>query len=181
MDLRRLTHLARPVVGAITITLAAASCGRDVPPPAPQSVAGQPQNDLLGWTGNLVGTLLTCRPQPYAADSALIGPAGGTLSFGTNTLVIPAGALDHSVMVKGVAPSDTVNSVVFYPQGLEFERPASLTMSYANCGIVTWLLPRIAFTTDDLVILYLVPSLPNVFRKQVTGRIEHFTRYAMAW
>ena len=111
MDLRRITRLARPVVGAVVVALAAASCGRDMQPTAPQSVALQPQHDLLGGlVGRVVGSLLTCRPQPYAADSARIGRAGGTLTFGTNTLVIPPGAQRAPGMITRVAPAHTLNS-----------------------------------------------------------------------
>ncbi len=180
MDLRRMTRWTRPLVGVVAAALVAASCGRDpgmTGPRASTDLVGS----LLGTTTHLLGTLLTCRPLPAAADSALIGPAGGELRIGPHTLAIPPGALDRPVMISAVAPSDTVNSVAFSPEGLQFERPAELTMSFANCGLVARLLPRIAYTTDGLRLLYYVPSLADLFERDVTGQIRHFSRYAVAW
>jgi hypothetical protein len=176
MDLRSISRLTRPLLGAVAVALVVASCGRDAPTTGPR-----PSADLLGTTTRLVGSLLTCSPQPYAADSAVIGPSGGSLTFGHNRLVIPPGALAAPVRITGVAPSDSVNSVEFAPEGLQFARPAALTMSYANCGLVAWLLPKIAYTTDDLLLLYYVPSLANLFDRTVTGQLQHFSRYAIAW
>jgi len=183
MDLRRSTRWMRPVVGALAAALVAASCGRDGPtaPLSARPTATAPASDLLGTTVGLLGKLLTCSPLPYASDSALIGPAGGALHLGVHTLVIPPGALYRPVMIRGEAPSDTVNSVRLYPEGLQFARPAALTMSYANCGLVTWLLPRIAYTTDGLRLLYYIPTLGDLFTKRVTGQVSHFSRYAIAW
>lgn len=180
MDLRRQFRMTRPLLGVVAAALVAASCGRDTSMTGPR-----PSTDLvgslLGTTTHLVGSLLTCRPLPPAADSALIGPAGGALRLGPHTLVIPPGALERRVMIRGYAPSDSVNSVEFYPEGLQFERPAALTMSFANCGVVTLLLPRVAYTTDGLRLLYYVPSLADLFDHDVTGQIRHFSRYAVAW
>jgi len=183
MDLRRRTRLTRAILGALTAALVAASCGHDAPmaPLSARPTATAPASDLLGTTVGLVGKLLTCSPLPYAADSALIGPAGGALHLGVHTLVIPPGALHRPVMIRGEAPSDSVNSVRLYPEGLQFERPAALTMSYANCGLVAWLLPRIAYTTDGLRLLYYIPSLADLFTHHVTGQVSHFSRYAVAW
>jgi len=180
MDLRRSIGLARSIVGALAVTLVAASCGRDASPTAP-APSGTLMSDHGGSVGGLLGTLLKCQPLPYAVDSEVIGLAGGTLHLGPHTLVIPPGALRHAVMIKGEAPSDSVNSVRLYPHGLQFDRTVSLTMSYRNCGLVTWLLPRVAYTTDGLDFLYYVPSLADLLTQRVTGRIYHFSRYAIAW
>jgi hypothetical protein len=55
-------------------------------------------------------------------------------------------------------------------------------MSYANCGRVTWLLPkRIAYTTDALLILELLASLDNPLARRVSADLDHFSTYAVAW
>src|SRR5437667_124793 len=80
------------------------------------------------------------------------------------------------------APSDNVNRVRFQPEGLVFQRAATLTMSYANCSLLGKILPkRIAYTNDALAILSYVLSLDNLFGKYVTGRLNHFSNYAIAW
>ena len=95
---------------------------------------------------------------------------------------MPAGALDHNVTITAYAPSGTVNQVNFGPQGLQFDRSASLTMSYANCSLVGYLLPKhIAYVDHDLNILYLLQSVDNLLTQKVTGKVDHFSDYALAW
>ena len=84
--------------------------------------------------------------------------------------------------ITAVAPSDTVNQVRFFPEGLTFASPASLTMSYANCDALSQLEPKqIAYTTDALAILALLPSVDVLSQQQVTGQLQHFSTYAVAW
>jgi len=57
-------------------------------------------------------------------------------------------------MITAVVASGTVNAVRFEPEGLQFQRSAYLTMSYANCDLLHSLAPkRIAYTTDALDIV----------------------------
>jgi hypothetical protein len=121
---------------------------------------------------------------PAAHSAAVIGADGGTLVIGPHKLVIPAGALPDTVTITADAPSDTVNSIRFEPQGLVFAagHQAQLTLSYANCPLVAQLLPkRIAYTTDLLSILELLVSVDNVLLRRVSADIGHFSRYAIAW
>jgi hypothetical protein len=88
------------------------------------------------------------------------------------------------VLITARAPSDTVNSVTLGPSGLTFAagKPAQLTLSYANCSLVSQLLPQhIAYTTDLLKILSYIASVENPLAKTVTGNLPHFSRYAVAW
>lgn len=151
--------------------LALLSCA-DRAPLAPRT-----SPSLIGATG-----LLRCSPRPADSVTQTIGPDGGTLSVGAHRLVIPAGALVEPVTITAVAPSDTVNQVRFQPQGLVFLRPASLTMSYANCSLLGSLVPnRIAYTSDALVILEYLVSFDDLFSRSVTGQVQHFSTYAIAW
>lgn len=167
-------------VGAM---LAVQSCG-DATIVQPRRTAAPASNDLLGTLETLVaGTgLLSCNPLPSATATATIGPMGGRISAGASSLVIPAGALSAPVTITATAPSDNVNRVHFEPHGLVFQRPASLTISYANCGLIGSLLPRhIAYVDGDLNILYLLDALDNVWQRTVTSNIQHFSDYALAW
>jgi len=75
-----------------------------------------------------------------------------------------------------------VNRIQFQPEGLVFQRSAALTMSYANCNLLGKLLPkRIVYTDDALNILSYLLSLDNLFAKTVTGKLNHFSNYAIAW
>jgi hypothetical protein len=155
---------------------AAVSCGDQAPTePRPDAL-------LFGLLSSPKLSLVTCTPMPYDSVTQTVGPAGGTIQVGAYSLVIPAFALDSAVTITAVAPSDTVNAVRFQPQGLHFNQKASLTMSYANCGIVFWVLPQdIAYTDDSLNIIDVLPSVPNVWSQTVTGSIRHFSEYALAW
>lgn len=129
----------------------------------------------------LVG-LLRCTPQPADSATAVIGPLGGTITAGANTFTVPEGALLDSVSITMVAASDTVNRVHFEPEGLQFLQPASLTMSYANCDTFGSLIPKnIAWTTDLLVILDYLKSWDDHSAQTVTGQVNHFSEYAVAW
>ena len=111
-----------------------------------------------------------------------IGPGGGTIQIGPHRLVVPAGALSTTLTIQGVAPGDNVVSVHFEPEGLRFARPARLTLSYAHCPPMPRLLPkRIAYTTDLLEIQELLGSVDDLLRKRVSARLDHFSRYAVAW
>ena len=144
---------------------------------------------LLGSGDGLLGTgigsgLLACDPLPFASTARTVGPDGGTIVVGPHTLAVPAGALTAPVLITAEAPVGTVNSVRLLPEGLRFAagRPARLTLSYANCPLTARLLPkRIAYTTDLLEILSYVLSVDDLFHRKITGRLEHFSRYAVAW
>src|SRR6185295_19908172 len=106
------------------------------------------------------------------------------LTVGPHTLTVPAGALGAPVLITADAPVGTVNSVRFGPEGLQFAagKPATLTLSYANCPLLGSLLPkRVAYTTDLLAILSYVTSLDDLLARKVTGSLAHFSRYAVAW
>jgi hypothetical protein len=164
------------VSGAAALTI---SCGN--PSPTEDAAASAPRADLLGSPLGGMG-LVGCSPLPYDSVTQTIGPAGGTIVVGPHHLTIPAGALSQSVTITAVAPSDTINLLQFKPQGLEFARPALLAMSYANCGLVTHVLPgHIAYTTDALQILELIPGLDLILSQQVEAPIHHFSHYAVAW
>ena len=162
---------------ALVITAAALlGCGKPPLSPVPP-----PQADLIGSLLQATG-LLGCTPMPTATATQTVGSAGGLIRIGPHALSIPAGALDAPVTITATAPSDKVNRVRFQPEGLVFRRSATLTMSYANCNLLGKILPkRIAYTTDALTILSYVLSLDNLFGKYVTGRLNHFSNYAIAW
>ena len=169
---------ARRVIAPALLLIAALACTDRTP----TSVAPQPQADLIGSLLAATG-LLKCSDLPYAPSKATIGPDGGSISAGPHTLVIPAGALSEPTTITMTAPTGRgVNAVEFAPAGLQFARPASLTMSYANCNLLGSLLPkRIAYTTSSLDVLYYILSLDNIFSKRVTGQVNHFSNYAIAW
>jgi hypothetical protein len=175
------------VLAAISIA-AGISCSADNSLTAPQVSAPSPSliGGLLDGLGKapLVSPLLSCTPQPYAADTLVVGPAGGTLKVGRHSLAIPAGALNAPVQIIADAPVGEVVSVRFEPEGLKFNpaRQPVLTLDYSACPPVRNLLPkRIVYTTETLDILSLLPSIDNLLTKRVSAPLEHFSRYVVAF
>jgi hypothetical protein len=163
----------------LVVSLVALSCA-DSPtaPPVPPA-----QSSLIGSILRPTG-LLRCSDLPYAQSTKTIGSDGGWISAGPHVLVVPPRALDGPTTITMTVPTGRgVNAVNFEPAGLRFDHPAALTMSYANCNLVSWLLPkRIAYTSSDLQqILYYLLSLDNIFTRRVTGRVDHFSDYVVAW
>lgn len=164
-------------------TVVLASCS-DSSPTTPVTPAAAPEANLLGGlTGALEKTgLISCAPMAPAWASETIGPSGGTMRIGPHTFVVPPGALDHYVTISAYAPSDKYNQVEFEPEGLQFNRPASLTMSYSNCNLLGYLLPKhIAYVDQSLNIQYLLQSVDNLLSDKVTGEVNHFSDYIIAW
>lgn len=175
------THrLSRYVAGLLAaLLLASCSVDRTVSPAPPNAdLVG----DLFDTARKSVGTLLTCNSLPAARASAVIGREGGVLRIGPHTLTVPRGALREPTLISGYAPSDSVNSVDFEPEGLRFSKNVQITLSYANCGLVASTLPkRVMYVNDDLRILEILASLDNIILKKTTGQTNHFSRYAVGY
>ncbi len=150
---------------------------------SPALLLGSLLDGTLGTvTSTLNGTesLLTCSSLPYRKASKTIGAAGGTITVGRHQLVVPRDALKHDVTITAEQMSGRVNSVRFSPEGLHFERPTQLTLSYENCLDLP-LPKRIAYTDEGMKILELLLSRDARSRRTVTGPVDHFSRYAVAY
>ncbi len=170
----------------LAVALAVGACTDRAPISAPESAPRlappAPQGSLIGGLLGATG-LLRCSDLPYASATQTIGSAGGTIRVGPHTLTVPPGALAAPVAITGqIVTGRGVNEVRFSPDGLRFARSAALTMSYSNCNLLGQLAPkRIAYVSSGLDILSYLLSIDNLFTKKVTGRVEHFSDYAVAW
>jgi hypothetical protein len=171
--LSRLITVAACVLGAMV----AVACANETTGPSAQLTKGahRPPKKPLGFT--------RCTPQPAAANSARIGPSGGTLRAGKHMLRLPAGALKRSVIITMVSPSDSLNYVVFEPEGLTFD-PANLptlVMSYGNCAVQQPEDLEIVYADDSLTaILETTESVPaDTLNHTVGARLKHFSNYVL--
>jgi hypothetical protein len=148
-------------------------------PLAPIEQPSQLSRVDLGGELRIFG-LLTCESQRYVVAQKTIGPQGGSLTIGRHKLEIPRGALASKVTITGEQVSDTITSVRLSPEGLRFAKPARLVLSYRDCGSVG-LPKRVAYTDELLRILELPQSQDYPKYEYVTGWIDHFSRYAVAY
>jgi hypothetical protein len=126
--------------------------------------------------------LLACAPQEYTAEAELIGPDGGSIKIGPHELKIPAGALDHEVVISAVAPVSTLVEVQLQPEGLHFQVPVKLKLNYSQCVQPPyWLKLFMVYLSDDGRVLEITASRDKKGLKTVVGYLEHFSRYAIAW
>jgi hypothetical protein len=134
---------------------------------------------VVGTLGTAID-LLTCSPQPYSITKTTIGPNGGTILVGTHKLEIPRGALTKEVRITAEQVTGSTNSVRFRPEGLNFRKDADLTMTYDNC-VTVLLQKKIVYTDENLKILEVLRSIDLFKTKRVQAKIDHFSRYALAY
>jgi hypothetical protein len=167
---------------ALAAVLGLASCATDVLEPSPPP---PPQHGLIGdLLGKVSGTLLLCAPQEESTTTKTIGKQGGTINMGTHTLSIPSGALSGNVTISGTVVRGSVNSVRLEPHGLKFAKgkPATLTMSYSNCLLKDLAIAKkVAYTSEGLDLLAILKSLDFASEDKVQTKLNHFSRYAIAY
>lgn len=155
------------------VSVSAARIKPPPPPPPPPPPAPPPPSD---------GGLLDCTPLPEATLMQWVGSAGGTMVLGPHVFVIPSGALKRSTKITARIGRGPGNAIQFGPSGLTFATPAYLTLSYANCNTRGGTTSnRVAYTTDDFVIVEYVASADDASTLRVTGLVKHFSNYAIAW
>jgi hypothetical protein len=166
------------VLGSMLVLLVGVSCTlEESAPTEPRVVLSETQRPGIS---PVLSVLLLCEPQEYVAAKKRIGPEGGSLRFGRHRLEIPRGALASKVTITAEQVTGDVNSVRLSPEGLRFAKPAKLTMEYKNCAD-TRLAKRVAYTDELLRILELPSSEDYPKYEYVTGEIDHFSRYAVAY
>jgi hypothetical protein len=189
------------LIGALALGLS--GCSTDVAPSAPRAPTvsdATPPSDLLGLdlgglgevvdgTVGLLGetvngalsslSLFGCETPTYGTVSRTVGQYGGTIKVGPHSLYIPPGALEQAVPITARATAGKQVRVEFEPHGLEFKRPAVLTLSYAHCASRP-ARPKVVYVGDDLKILETVPTINDVWGERVVGRLQHFSGYAFA-
>jgi hypothetical protein len=181
-----MTRFSRFSALAAAVVLGVAACTGDTATGPAAAPSASPISPALTSLPSLISKLpllgyVRCTPQPEAYAEQRIGTAGGTIRAGKHTLSIPAGALERPVSISMRVPSDTINAVVFAPEGLTFQqgRSPTLSLDYSNCGGPTLLKKRIVYADNLLSILEILSSIDDLTTTKVTARIKHFSRYAV--
>jgi hypothetical protein len=183
---RRFTSLVAIALAAVLLT----SCADDHAPPTAPAVPIMPDasliGDVVGGVTDVVGGaadglgLVSCNVRRTHTASAEIGPKGGVLKVGPHSLTVPPRALKQKVRISAVAPKGKYVQIRFEPQGLEFERKTWLTMSYAECSLLSPLRLKIVYVNDNLEILEVLPTLTSVLTRTANAPVDHFSRYMLA-
>jgi hypothetical protein len=126
---------------------------------------------------------LTCKPKHTTSTKRVIGPAGGTLSLGENTFVVPAGALDSAVKITVTAPQSTHAELEFAPHGLHFNKPVEMTLSYKGCVVPDSASLGVAYVGGTFVPIAKerMPSHHDKASASVSALTDHFSGYYISW
>jgi hypothetical protein len=184
---RRFASIFALALAAVTMT----ACADDhVPPTAAAAPEIAPDAALLGdLLGGVTGTvgglanslgLVTCNVRETQTGSAEIGPMGGTVRVGPHRLTVPPYALRERVRITAIAPKGQYVQIQFEPEGLQFERPTLLSMSYSECSLLSPLKLKIVYVNDRLEILEVLPTLTSLLTRTANAPVDHFSRYMLA-
>ncbi|HMH82302.1 MAG TPA: hypothetical protein VK531_05485 [Gemmatimonadales bacterium] len=184
--------LAALLVAATAAALSCADPGITGPPrpdatapawlgaPVLQASATSKKGGGGGGGGN--GGVASCSTVQVGMIRQTVGPAGGVVALGPARLTIPAGALSAPVTIQAQIPAGySGNYIQFKPDKVVFKQPASLTISYSNCSLANATQLKVAQVSDVLQIIQYVPSTNDLDAHTVTGQLQHFSNYAVAW
>lgn len=184
---RRFASVFAIALAAVVLTSCADDHAPPTAPPVPQ-IAPDPSliGDLLGGVTGTVGGLanslglVSCNVTTTHSASAEIGPAGGVLWVGPHRLYVPPKALTETVRISAVAPRGNYVQIQFEPEGLEFQRPTMLSVSYRDCSLLSpWRL-RVVYVNDNLEILEVLPTVTSILTRTANAPVDHFSRYMLA-
>lgn len=125
----------------------------------------------------ILNQILCALPDTIGVD---VGPGGGTISLGGNSLVIPSHSLrqvTHIVMLPAIA---TPGAVKFLPEGLQFDPAAPPTLTLNTDCVGNPANPYIVYTDDAGNVLERLATT-SVTPHTVSAQLHHFSRYAVGW
>jgi hypothetical protein len=131
--------------------------------------------------GNANANATTCATHFASTDSGVFGPAGGTLTFGSSRLIIPAGALRDTVTITATIPEGDVNRVEFQPHGLVFAKAAGLQLGTAGCSVDEQVAPNVVYLSETGEVLETIEAVYDPHWQTIAATIWHFSGYAIAF
>ncbi len=120
------------------------------------------------------------------AEAFIQAAVGGTLQLGVNVVNFPPGALNEDTLVSIVQNSNsTPYRVIFdlYPDGIQFNKTVSLTLTMGAQGIMAngqFVIPAIYYFNEGSSEWENIGGRANFQDRTITTRIHHFSRYATA-
>lgn len=126
-------------------------------------------------------TPVSCSGRTVVTTSGTFGPAGGILTFGNSSLVIPAGALRDTVTITATQADDSTSTVRFEPHGLQFSKAAGLVLDGAGCTFPSEGTASVVYVDDAGQVLETIAAYYDPRWKAVAAPIRHFSGYAIAF
>ena len=188
------TRLAATLLGAGAVGLAA--CADAPTAPAPRAAYATSTTTSTSTTPLYEAAALT-RPSAIGAQqaSAVIGPAGGTLTLTSAgiTVVVPPNAVSKLTTFTVTAPSGTGVWYEFQPQGARFAVPLQVTQSlratnYNALSSTQRAALRVGYFKDGTIntrsnsapIYEELPLTIDATLTKATFKISHFSGYMMS-
>lgn len=167
-------HLA---VSAAMVTLAVVAMVGCSQSPT-QSI--QSDGKLLARSASLSsGASLT--PISFYAEAVIPSRTGGVLSLTDVTLVVPAGAVKNDTLFSISIPDDQLFFNEFGTEGLVFDVPVTVTMSYRNADLsgITESRIKLAWLNERTNTWHSMACVVDTVSKTVTGNLYHFSAYGL--
>lgn len=182
--MKNIVRLACGVLGAIALYACAEGATTPLVPDVRASAGRAHDRDWHGGDDGRAndaadGRLVKCEDQPSGTDSEAIGPSGGRLRVGANQLIIPPGALLHTVQITAIVPDDDVALIRFEPHGLVFRRSPLLVLDANGCDLEDGT-PDVVYISGGQI-LERIEARYYPQHRVVAAPIEHFSGYALAW
>lgn len=181
-------QLIRSVLAAMLAAVAPLACAGERPssPLAPQ---GASSRDALpgirglatprGKSGKVFKSTV-CSMQTLANGSGVFGPGGGTLVFGTSSLIIPGGALRDTVTISAIVVDTSTSRVELLPHGLVFEQPVGLLLDTSGC-VIDETAPSVVYLSESGEILETISAVYDPRWQTIAAPLKHFSGYAIAF
>lgn len=167
----RSAALSLTLLGAVACTDGATSAGITAPERALAAQSAGP-------------TLLECPVETSTSASALVGPLGGVVSVAGHQLVIPPMAVTLPTQFNVTVPASQylrVDVTAGDGQHYQFQKPVTLTLSYARCSRsnIDKESLRIFYVDDANVILQDMGGTDDKAARTVTTGTDHLSGYVI--
>lgn len=143
-----------------------------------QSTPAEPK--LLTRTASL-SSGATLSPVNLYTEAVIPTSHGGVLSLLDITLSVPAGAVKNDTLFSIRIPDDALFFNEFGTNGLVFDIPVTVTMSYRNADLsgITQTHIKLAWLDERTNSWQSMTSVVDTVSKTVTGNLYHFSAYGL--
>ena len=127
------------------------------------------------------GVAASLSPINLYSEVIIPSATGGVLSLLDVTLTVPAGAVKNDTLFSIRIPDDEVFFNEFGTDGLVFDVPVTVTMSYRNADLsgITESSIRLAWLDTRTNTWKSMDCVVDAVSKTVTGQLNHFSAYGL--